>query len=146
VCYVFCDVLVNVIMFPLSHSKQVLQIHSRFSLDGRILLFLHPILFCSTVNTWLYNLVLLLVYCCNSNANYSRYIQRVELVKMSVPADLSEVQDTVRQIAPHVFFQGTTATDSTSGHSARTPSVGQVAQLAGHLAQVNLQEPQGFYV
>jgi hypothetical protein len=86
------------------------------------------------------------MYCCHSNANYSRYIQRVELVKMSVPADLSEVQDTVRQIAPHVFFQGTTATDSTSGHSARTPSVGQVAQLAGHLAQVNLQEPQGFYV
>ena len=65
-----------------------------------------------------------------------RYIQRVELVKTSVPADSGVTPGTSRQVTPDTIVGGPTL-----------PSVSTTAgtgggQLAGHLAETNSQERQ----
>ena len=52
-----------------------------------------------------------------------RYIQRVELVKTSVPAELVEAQGTTRQVAPEIIL-GSSTSNTTRGQSAA-----QLAQL-----------------
>ena len=65
-----------------------------------------------------------------------RYIQRVELVKTSVPADSGVTPGTSRQVTPDTIVGGPTL-----------PSISTTAgtgggQLAGHLAETNSQERQ----